>query len=689
MLPFGLFTEVSAGALGAGAGAGIGAAGVGAAAAPFPALPGNPSAFAAALSASAGAAQAGVLPDGQAIPGLDLKSRKAAADGTEGLPAGLEALLPAVPAAQTPAAIVLDLDGEGGAVDIDGAGLASASAEAGAKAGAANGANGATGAGTPPAGGFIPQLPTASTGDAGGPQTPVDPSLAGKGQSAPSGLSAGPLGDQTGKVASTDVALADDAAPVPAKAGDTTVSADGETTAAEAALKKGAAPDVQPSGNGVPEGKSAAVSKSETASVKDDGQQSSEPQRTRRWQSELPEAVRSTLLKQSLAADAASAAQAGNDTSEGVEGVNGAADGSKKVANAAGELPAVPVSGKAKMSSVSAQGAGNANEITAASVSNSGSGPVDPDAVDPQTEAVDLKPAQPQAADAKQTVADNKAASESPALDAANRQIAKKAFDQAASDQVAADNAALDDPDAVDPGEPVPASEKSSKGTSTADSAGDKASATSGNTASRAAERLALAAAANAGAFSQAADPDADPDGQLTLALNMRADGSGSQMVTGRADMQQSPTQAQAAHVATQVASGIVRHLQNGQTRFQMRLDPPELGRVDVDLKVAHDGRVHAHLIVDRPETLDMFMRDQRGLERALQNAGLDTNADNLSFSLNDNGSQQSGFSWGNGEQGDTGDAAGPVAEDSPELTDSQNIQMAVRTQQGGLDIRI
>ena len=659
MLPFGLFTEVSAGALGAGAGAGIGAAGVGAA--PFPALPGNPSAFAAALSESAGAAQVGDLPDGQVIPGLDMKSRKAVADRTEGLPAGLEALLLAVPAAQTPAAIVLDLDGEGGAVDIDGAGLASASAEAGAKAGAANGANGATGAGTPPAGGFTPQLPTAS---AGGAQTPIDPALAGKGQSAPSGPPAGPVGDLTGKVATSDVALADDAAPVPAKAGDTTVSADGETAAAEAALKKRATPDVQPSGNGVPEGKSAAVLNSEAVSVKDDGQQSSEPQRTRRWQSELPEAVRSTLLKQSLAADAASAPQAGNDASDGVEGVNGAADGSKKVANAAGELPAVPVSGKAKTSSVSAQGAGNANEITAASVS--GSGPVDPDAADPQTEAVDLKPAQPQAADAKQTAADNKTASESPSLEAANRQIAKKAFDQAASDQAVADDAALDDPDAVDPGEPVPAANKAVKGTSAADTADGKTAAVSGDAASRAAERNALAAAANSGLANQSADADVDPDGQLTLSLNLRADGSNGPITTGRADMQQVPTQAQASHVATQVASGIVRHLQNGQTRFQMRLDPPELGRVDVDLKVAHDGRVHAHLIVDRPETLDMFMRDQRGLERALQNAGLDTNADNLSFSLNDNGSQQSGFSWGNGEQGDTGDAAGPVVEDSP-----------------------
>ncbi len=460
----------------------------------------------------------------------------------------------------------------------------------------------------------------------------------------------------------------------------------------DAALQKGVSPDAQPSADTVPTGKEAAVAAVETASSKEPVQQAADPQRKRRWQSELPEDTRSTRLQQSLAADAAPAQQADSSTNNDAAGV----DVSKKPATAVGELPVVPATAKDKPSAASTQSANSQAQVAAGAVTVPAADPVesgegDPDAGNPKPAAAGPDTLQSRKPASITAVADAGQASANPAVEALDKQIAKKVADQAISDQAAADEAALDDPNAVDPGEPVPATNKTAKGTSAADAADGKAVATSGDAASRAAERTALAAAANSGATNQPVDADADvdPDGQLTLSLNLRADGSNGPITTGRADMQQVPTQSQASHVATQVASGIVRHLQNGQTQFQMRLDPPELGRIDVDLKVAHDGRVHAHLIVDRPETLDLFMRDQRGLERALQNAGLDTNADNLSFSLNDNGSQQSGFSRDDSEQAYSGDTAGPAADDVPDISDSQTIQMAVRAQQGGLDIRI
>jgi flagellar hook-length control protein FliK len=678
-------TDVSAGALGVGAGAG--AAGLGAAG-PFPALPGDASAFAAALGALGGSAQGSVLPDGVSVPGLDPKAQKASADGTQVVPTGLEALLQIVPAAQSPVANGLDLGGEGAVVDVDGAGSASASADAGGKAAATNGA---TGAGTQASGGFVPQVPPVAAGD-GAPQSPADPALAGKGPAEPAGQAAAPVADLSGAVSASDVAPADGAASVSGDAGQQAGNATAEEAVADAALQKGASPDAQPSANTAPAGKEAVVAAVETASAKEPGQQAADPQRKRRWQSELPEDTRSTRLQQSLAADAATKQQADGNPNSDAAGV----DGAKKTATAAGELPVVPVVGKGKPSSASTQSTNSPVQVSAGAgivpaSSPAEDGAVDPDAGDPKPAAAVPDTLESRKPASISAVADGGQASAKPAVEALDKQIAKKAADQAVSDQAVADEAALDDPNAVDPGEPVPAAGKTAKGTSAADTADGKAVATSGDAASRAAERTALAAAANSGLANQAVDADADvdPDGQLALSLNLRADGSNGPITTGRADMQQVPTQSQASHVATQVASGIVRHLQNGQTQFQMRLDPPELGRVDVDLKVAQDGRVHAHLIVDRPETLDLFMRDQRGLERALQNAGLDTNADNLSFSLNDNGSQQSGSSWNDGEQAYSGDAAGPAADDTPEISDSQTIQMAVRAQQGGLDIRI
>lgn len=94
-----------------------------------------------------------------------------------------------------------------------------------------------------------------------------------------------------------------------------------------------------------------------------------------------------------------------------------------------------------------------------------------------------------------------------------------------------------------------------------------------------------------------------------------------------------------------QLAFEMVRQVTQGNTRFQMRLDPAELGRIDVKLDIDTSGRVHARLMVEKSETLDLMQRDQRALERALQQAGLDQSKTTLEFSLrqNSSGSGQNG----------------------------------------------
>ncbi len=156
-----------------------------------------------------------------------------------------------------------------------------------------------------------------------------------------------------------------------------------------------------------------------------------------------------------------------------------------------------------------------------------------------------------------------------------------------------------------------------------------------------------------------------------------------------RTESLQAPSQSQSGHVATQVAAEIARNLKNGNTRFQMRFDPPELGRVEVEMKVSQDGKVQAHLRVDRPETLDMFLRDQRGLERALEAAGLNTDSDNLQFSLRQDGGQQFGSQQGEGGQLPTSNGGGGTvsAETDPMLEDI--VRMTIAEQRGGLDMKV
>jgi flagellar hook-length control protein FliK len=83
-----------------------------------------------------------------------------------------------------------------------------------------------------------------------------------------------------------------------------------------------------------------------------------------------------------------------------------------------------------------------------------------------------------------------------------------------------------------------------------------------------------------------------------------------------------------------QVAFEMVRQVHQGTSRFTIRLDPPEMGRVDVRMQVDANGTVNARLTVDRAETLDLFQRDRQSLERALSQAGLDAGKTNLEFSL-------------------------------------------------------
>tara|TARA_R110000751_G_scaffold272940_2_gene373570 strand:- start:46235 stop:47824 length:1590 start_codon:yes stop_codon:yes gene_type:complete len=95
-----------------------------------------------------------------------------------------------------------------------------------------------------------------------------------------------------------------------------------------------------------------------------------------------------------------------------------------------------------------------------------------------------------------------------------------------------------------------------------------------------------------------------------------------------------------------QLAFELVRQVNEGNTRFQMRLDPPELGRIDVRLDIDKAGQINARLVVEKSETLDLMQRDQRALEKALQQAGLDGAKTNLEFSLKQNpfsGGQQQG----------------------------------------------
>ncbi|WP_068088583.1 flagellar hook-length control protein FliK [Polycladidibacter stylochi] len=97
------------------------------------------------------------------------------------------------------------------------------------------------------------------------------------------------------------------------------------------------------------------------------------------------------------------------------------------------------------------------------------------------------------------------------------------------------------------------------------------------------------------------------------------------------------------------------RQLQRKASSFEIKLHPAELGSVNVSLEFTKDGRVKAHMFVERSETLDFLMRDQRALAKALQDAGYGQGQTELQFSLGQGqGERQNAFAQSQSEHGQT-----------------------------------
>ncbi|WP_417451531.1 flagellar hook-length control protein FliK [Kordiimonas sp.] len=95
-------------------------------------------------------------------------------------------------------------------------------------------------------------------------------------------------------------------------------------------------------------------------------------------------------------------------------------------------------------------------------------------------------------------------------------------------------------------------------------------------------------------------------------------------------------------HVAKQLNMSVSKAVKAGEQEFTMRLDPAELGRVQVKLRFMDGGRVHAQVIAERPETLELLQRDARGLERAIDASGGKTQGATIEFSLDQGSGEES-----------------------------------------------
>jgi chemotaxis protein MotD len=217
-------------------------------------------------------------------------------------------------------------------------------------------------------------------------------------------------------------------------------------------------------------------------------------------------------------------------------------------------------------------------------------------------------------------------------------------------------------------------------GTSDKDAAGHARALESANLHRSANAELAAATPAGDHAAAQKA-----PDATQTLVLNTPAPATQAQTQSPAPAAVAPPAPQTVAVPITGVGVEITSKALAGNNHFEIRLDPPELGRIQVHLNVDRDGNVTSRVIADRHDTLDLLRRDTTGLERALQDAGLKTSDNSLQFSLRDQSANQQQ------QQQDhrNTNAAHLVVEDEtlPSVEATQYVRYGTRA--GGLDISV
>ena len=143
---------------------------------------------------------------------------------------------------------------------------------------------------------------------------------------------------------------------------------------------------------------------------------------------------------------------------------------------------------------------------------------------------------------------------------------------------------------------------------------------------------------------------------------------------------------APAAQVIEQIKVNITRAAKAGLDRVTIQLRPEELGRIEIKLEMTQDGNVRASITAENPATLELLQREARGLERALQDAGLHADASDLEFNLRNEANDR--LSENGDERGRDGQGAKDAANSNEaEVVDEENFDYgAAARMRGGVD---
>lgn len=161
------------------------------------------------------------------------------------------------------------------------------------------------------------------------------------------------------------------------------------------------------------------------------------------------------------------------------------------------------------------------------------------------------------------------------------------------------------------------------------------------------------------------------------------------------------PAQAQAAQapraprvplqqqVMEQINVHIDKAVKDGVDTVKIQLKPLDLGKIEIKLEMA-DGRVSATVTADKPETLALLQRDSKGLEKALEDAGLKPDGYGTSFNLRGGEHQNNADRGGNNQRSGRNRGHGGGLSDEENLAGlTQAAQPRRANGRSGVDISV
>ena len=96
-----------------------------------------------------------------------------------------------------------------------------------------------------------------------------------------------------------------------------------------------------------------------------------------------------------------------------------------------------------------------------------------------------------------------------------------------------------------------------------------------------------------------------------------------------------------AGRLPQEMSVEIAKRIRNGDVELTVRLDPAELGRVEVKLGFDDGGVLRSVIAAESPAALELLRRDAADLARALQAAGVSTDAGSFRFDRQSRGEGQ------------------------------------------------